>query len=84
MKVSARSTHRTLAPGHKSLCHLPLVPRAYRFFSRVSCTISIPSSLSASIRFNRAFSFKEFLHPLGLVDIDHSKLTLPVEEAQFA
>ena len=27
-----RCTHRTLAPSHKSLCHLPLVPRALPFF----------------------------------------------------
>ena len=56
-KVPAPRSHRTLAPSHKSLCHLPLVPRAYSFFSSVSCRISIPSSLSASIRFKRAFSF---------------------------
>ncbi len=84
VKVSARCTHRTLAPSHKSLCHLPLVPRAYSFFSRVSCRISIPSILSASIRFSRAFSFKELFHPLGLVDINHPKLTLPAVEGLFA
>ena len=69
-KVPAPRSHRTLAPSHKSLCHLPLVPRAYSFFSRVSCRISIPSILSASIRFSRAFSFSSsFIRLAWLISI---------------
>ncbi len=63
---------------------LPSVSDIYHFFSRVSCRISIPSILSASILFSRTFSFKELFHPLGLVDINHSKLTLPAGEGLFA
>ena len=45
--------------GPEPQVYLPLAAGAQGlpFFSRVSCTISIPSSLSVSIRFNRAFSF---------------------------
>ena len=72
-------------PERQVFCHLSLVPRAYRFFSRVSCRISIPSSLSPVSALNARFPSKSFFIRLPrVVDINQSKLTLPTVEGLFA
>ena len=68
--------------SHRTL--LPSLIDIFNFSPRGSCRISIPSILSVSIRFSRAFLSIELHHPPDLVDIHHLKFTLLSVEGLFA